>query len=302
MKQTANDYTTDELICACIAHQIEDGEVVAQGIATPLVAAGYILAKLTHAPNIVFASAIGNVVCSDWHPLSLSRIEETWLGRALRLLSFTQISSEVLPTLQPKEFFRPAQMDAHGNFNNVVIGDYHQPHLRLPGCGGIADVTNYSARIYLYVPRHERRVFVEQLDFCSGVGRLVGESEGERRERGITSPGPRYLVSDLGQFDFATGRLRLTSCHPGVTVEEIQAKTGFPLEIAPELQETMPPTEEEVRLLREEIDPLGVRRLECLTGKTRWLALREIIEQEKVGPLGFEYTSEKSQDRIRERP
>lgn len=259
-------YTTDELICACIAHQIEDGEVVAQGIATPLVAAGYILAKLTHAPHVVFVSTIGNVVCDACGPLSLSRIEETWLGRTLRLLSFTELSCELLPTLQPKEFFRPAQIDARGNFNNVVIGDYYRPHLRLPGCGGIADVTNYSARIYLYVPRHERRVFVEKLDFRSGA---------------IPSPGPRYLVSDLGQFDFANGRLRLVSCHPGVTVEEVQAKTGFPLEIAPDLKETMPPTEEEIRLLREKIDPLGIRKLECLTGQARRQALREIVKREK---------------------
>jgi acyl CoA:acetate/3-ketoacid CoA transferase beta subunit len=289
MEQTAGNYTTDELICACIARQIEDGEAVAQGIATPLVAAGYILAKLTHAPNIAFASTIGNTICSDWCPLSLSRIEETWLGRALRLLSFAEISGEVLPTLQPKEFFRPAQVDAYGNFNNVVIGDYSQPRLRLPGCGGIADVTNFSRRIYLYVPRHERRVFVEELDFRSGVGYLAGENKEERRARGITSPGPRYLVSDLGQFDFAHRRLRLVSRHPGVTVKEIQARTGFPLEIASDLEETVPPTEEEVRLLREEIDPLGVRKLECLTGQERRFALREIVKREKYPILNTQY-------------
>jgi acyl CoA:acetate/3-ketoacid CoA transferase beta subunit len=281
MEQAASDYTTDELICVCIARQIEDGEAVAQGIATPLVAAGYILAKLTHAPNIVFASAIGNAICNGWRPLSLSRIEGAWLGQAIRLLSFAEISGEVLPTLQPKEFFRPAQIDAHGNFNNVVIGDYYRPRLRLPGCGGIADVTNLSKRIYLYVPRHERWVFVEKLDFRSGVGHLASENREERRKRGITSPGPRYLVSDLGQFDFAQGRLRLVSCHSGVTAEEVRAKTGFPLEVASDLEETTPPTEEEVRFLREEIDPLGVRKLECLTGQARRLALREIIKREE---------------------
>jgi acyl CoA:acetate/3-ketoacid CoA transferase beta subunit len=286
LEQTTGDYTADELICTCIARQIEDGETVAQGIATPLVAAGYILARLTHAPSITFASTIGNAICSDWRPLSMSRIEETWLGRALRLLSFAEISCEFLPTLQPKEFFRPAQIDAYGNFNNVVIGDYYQPRLRLPGCGGIADVTNYSARIYLYVPRHERRVFVEKLDFRSGVGHpptpLFPPNRGDEGGwESITSPGPRYLVSDLGQFDFANGRLRLTSRHPGITLQEVQANTGFPLEVAPDLEETTPPTEEEVRLLREEIDPSGVRRLECLSGQARWLALWEIIKREK---------------------
>ncbi|MFB0535031.1 MAG: CoA-transferase subunit beta [Anaerolineae bacterium] len=319
------DYTVDELICVCIARQIEDGEVVAQGIATPLVAAGYILAKLTHAPNVALVSAIGNSICHDWAPLSVSHIEEIWLGRATHILSFAEIAGTVLPTLSPREFFRPAQVDPYGNFNNVVIGNYQPlrpfdgaqdrpfdgaqdrpgsgqalrpfdraqgsgqaPRLRLPGCGGIADVTVFSPGIYLYVPRHERRVFVERPDFISGVGFLSGEGEEERRQRGITSPGPRYLVSDLGQFDYVHGRMRLISRHPGVSVEEVQAQTGFPLEVVPDVTETPPPTQEQVRLLREEIDPLGVRRLECLSGKKRRVVLREIVELEEasewVGP------------------
>jgi glutaconate CoA-transferase subunit B len=276
------DYTIDELICACIARQIEDGELVAQGIATPLVAAGYILAKLTHAPNVAFVSAIGNSICCDWAPLSLSHIEELWLGRATHILSFAEIAGTVLPTFSPREFFRPAQVDPYGNFNNVVIGDYQAPRLRLPGCGGIADVTVFSPRIYLYVPRHGRRVFVERLDFRSGIGFLSGEGEEERRRRGIPSPGPHYLVSDLGQFDYAHGRMRLISCHPGVSVAEVQAQTGFPLEVAPDVTGTPPPTQEQVRLLREKIDPLGVRRLECLRGKERRAVLREIMEREEA--------------------
>jgi len=292
------DYTIDELVCVCIARQIEDGEVVAQGIATPLVAAGYFLAKLTHAPNVAFVSAIGNSICYDWAPLSLSRIEETWLGRATHVLSFADIAGTVLPTFSPREFFRPAQVDPYGNFNNVVIGDYQPlrpfdgaqgrlgsgqaPRLRLPGCGGIADVTAFSPRIYLYVPRHEGRVFVERPDFISGIGFLSGEGEEERRRRSITSPGPRYLVSDLGQFDYAHGRMRLISCHPGVSVAEVQAQTGFPLEVAPDVTETPPPTQEQIRLLREEIDPLGVRRLECLSGGKRRAVLREIVEREEA--------------------
>jgi glutaconate CoA-transferase subunit B len=276
------DYTIDELICTCIARQIEDGEVVAQGIATPLVAAGYLLAKMTHAPNVAFVSAIGNSICYHWAPLSLSHIEEIWLGRATHILSFAEITGTVLTTFSPREFFRPAQVDPYGNFNNVVIGDYQLPRLRLPGCGGIADVTAFSTRIYLYVPRHERRVFVEQLDFRSGIGFLGGEGKEERRRRGITSPGPRYLVSDLGQFDYAHGRMRLISRHPGVSVAEVQAQTGFPLEVAPDVTETPPPTQEQVRLLREGIDPLGVRRLECLSGEKRRAVLREIVEREET--------------------
>jgi glutaconate CoA-transferase subunit B len=97
------------------------------------------------------------------------------------------------------------------------------------------------------------------------------------REKGA---GPRYLVSDLGQFDFANGRMRLISYHPGVSVEQVQKKTGFPLEIAPDLIETPPPAAEELRLLREEIDPFSIRRLETLGGGARKRLLREILKRE----------------------
>jgi glutaconate CoA-transferase subunit B len=77
---------------------------------------------------------------------------------------------EILPQLNPKEFFRPAQVDRFGNFSSVVIGDYHVPKMRLPGSVGIPDVTNDSKTIYMYVPRYSPRVFVEKVDFVSGIG------------------------------------------------------------------------------------------------------------------------------------
>jgi acyl CoA:acetate/3-ketoacid CoA transferase beta subunit len=270
MTPVAADYTVDELISVCIARQVADGDVLAQGIATPLVMAGYLLAKHTHAPNVSLASAIGNALVDDASAVGLARVEELWLGRAAVTFGFAQAACELLPRFQPKEFFRPAQVDAAGNFNNVVIGaDYERPRMRLPGCGGIADVTVYYGEIYLYVPRHSRAVFVERVDFVSGLGR-----------------GVCYLVSDLGQFDFAGGRMRLIAHHPGVTVEKVRAKTGFPLEVAPDLRETEPPTVEEVRLLREVIDPLGIRRLETLSGAMRKRVLREILAREGLATPG----------------
>ena len=88
------------------------------------------------------------------------------------------------------------------------------------------------------------------------------------------------MLSDLGQFDFEGGQIRLTHLHPGVTVERVQAKTGFALQVADDLRETEPPSGDELRLLREEIDPLGIRRLEVLPGPARKSALREILLQE----------------------
>ncbi|MGD2252987.1 MAG: hypothetical protein PVF70_08755 [Anaerolineales bacterium] len=270
----SGDYTIDELVCVCIARQVHDGEVVAQGLATPLVAAGYLLAWHTHAPNVYFASAIGQSVCREGAPLGLERVEALWLDRAMMELGFVQAAADLLPTLCPKEFFRPAQVDAVGNFNNVAFGKhYRKPSLRLPGTGGIPDVTPLLADIYLYVPRHSRVTFVERVDYVSGMGHH------DARKRGA---GPRYLVSDLGQFDFMHGRLRLTHLHPGVELSRVKAKTGFAVEIAPDLATTGPPTEKQVRLLREEIDPLGIRRLEFMRGPERRRALRVALEQERA--------------------
>ena len=267
-------YTIDELICTCISRQIEDGEMVAQGIATPLVAAGYLLAKLTHAPNLTFISAIGQAVCRDWAPLGITTIEEMWISRGLISFGFVTGACDFLPRYGPKEFFRPGQVDAYGNFNNVFIGGtYERPRLRLPGCGGIADVTVFEEKVCLYVPRHGRHTFVEQLDFRSGLGHDPARTAG---------CGPRYLISNLGQFDFGgdNGRMRLLSLHSGVSRRRLQAKTGFDLAIAGNIPETEPPSALELQLLREEIDPLGVRTLETLGGAARRARVRQILQQE----------------------
>jgi len=272
------EFSPDEIMVVCIARQIQDGEVVVQGLATPLVAAAYLLARSTHAPHLYFASAIGQSICREPAPLGLTRVESLWLDRAMTTAGFVRVVADVLPSLRPKEFFRPAQIDPEGNFNNIAFGkDYlgegrQHPRMRLPGTGGIPDVTTFISETHLYVPRHSRLTFVPKLDVRSGLGHSADRKHGD---------GPRYLVSDLGQFDFASGHMRLTSYHPGTSIERIQSKTGFELEIAPSIQETPPPTAEEIRLLREEIDPLGIRRLESLSGAARRQLLHEIIAVEQ---------------------
>jgi acyl CoA:acetate/3-ketoacid CoA transferase beta subunit len=266
------NWTVDELICVCISRQVRDGDVLAQGLATPLVAAGYLLAWHSHAPHVYFASAIGQTVCQEGAPLGIADVESLWLDRAMTAFGFVQAAADLLPSVKPKEFFRPGQVDPDGNFNNIAIGkDYEKPRLRLPGTGGIPDVTTYMPETFLYVPRHSRVTFVSRLDHLSGLG---------HNEDRIRGGGPVYLISDLGQFDFAGGRMRLTTVHPGVSLDRIQAKTGFPLEIADPLGETEPPTHEELELLRNEIDPLGIRKLEMLSGHRRRSALRKALEEE----------------------
>ena len=267
------EYSIDELISVCISRQVQDGDVWAQGINTPLVSVGLILGKIRYAPRARFTSAIGQALVQDWGPLGIASIEDLWVGKGLIHLGFAAGAAEVLPKFQPKEFFRPAQVDQQGNMNNIAFGkDYHKPRMRLPGSGGIPDVTPQYDHSYLYVPRHSRVTFAQKIDFVSGMGHAP-----QRR----TGGGPRYLVSDMGQFDWKSGRMRLISVHPGVSVERVRRKTGFELAIAPELVETAPPELEDLRLLREEIDPLGTRKLETLGGAARKALLREILQLEK---------------------
>ena len=244
-----------------------------KGINTPLVSAGLILGKIRFAPSARFTSAIGQALVQDWGPLGISNIEDLWVGKGLIHLGFAAGAAEILPKFHPKEFFRPAQVDQAGNTNNIAFGkDYHRPRMRLPGSGGIPDVTPRYDHTFLYVPRHSRLTFAEKIDFISGIGHAP-----QRR----TGSGPRYLISDLGQFDWHEGRMRLTSVHPGVDVKRVQGKTGFELLIADDLCETKPPDAEDLRLLREEIDPLGTRKLETSGGAARKALLREILRRER---------------------
>ncbi|RCK76406.1 MAG: 3-oxoadipate CoA-transferase subunit B [Anaerolineae bacterium] len=269
--------TPDEIMVVCMARQIRDGDIVAQGIATPLVAAAYLLARHTHAPHLYFASANGQSICRDPAPLSISKIENLWLDKALTHVGFVRAAADILPTLKPKEFFRPAQVDRYGNFNNVALGkelltrENPKIRLRLPGTGGIPDVTSFISDIYLYVPRHSKVTFVEKIDLCSGLGHSPTRKRGQ---------GAVYLISDLGQFDFQDGTMRLISLHPGITIEQVQRHTGFSLNLAPDIRETPLPTDQELHLLRHQIDPLGIRRLELMSGAERREFLLQILEQE----------------------
>lgn len=165
------DFTPDEWMSVCISRQVEDGEVLAQGINTPLVMAGYILAKLTHAPNVQFASAIAQGICQTWSALSITYAEDFWLKESLMNVGFAVATADLLPTYTPKEFFRPAQIDSHGNFNNIAFKD----KLRLPGAGGIPDVTTHATPVYCMchviraLPLFQRWI----ISVAWGMGRVI---------------------------------------------------------------------------------------------------------------------------------
>jgi len=143
-----------------------------------------------------------------------------------------------------------------------VIGEYGKPKVRLPGGVAIADAMNLVKRLLIYVPRHEPRVFVKGVDFITGPGHL---EEGKWRSRmNMPSKGPHKVFTNLAilGFDEATGRMRLESVHPGVSVNEIQENTGFPLIIPEKIAETEMPTIEQIKLIREKLDPMNMRDLD----------------------------------------
>jgi glutaconate CoA-transferase subunit B len=153
-------------------------------------------------------------------------------------------------------FLGGAQIDAYGNLNSTMIGqDYARPKVRFPGSGGANDLASLCWRI-LVVTHHDRRRFVEKLDFLTTPGYLTGP--GAREAAGLPrGTGPYRVITNLAVlgYDDATKRMQVRSLHPGVELAQVQAATGFDLLTLEPLAVTPAPTEQELRLLHEEVDP-----------------------------------------------
>ena len=276
-------YTVAELMICAMAREIRDGEFLAQGIATHLPTSAYFLAKRTHAPHCWFLYSVGGSLSTRHGAVSLLGMEAMALESPLKRIGYAEIVCDLLPGLSFMEFSRPAQLDRYGNTNNVVIGPHAKPKLRLPGVGGIADFSPYeSHRAFLYVPNHERKILVERLDFLSGVGGLQGQSRAERARLGVTGRGTRRLVSNLGVFEFDADGMHTLSLHAGIDAEQVRAATGFPVDIPLAPAVTPAPSAAQLRLIREQIDPLEARELEFLSGAARLARIRAILASEEA--------------------
>jgi glutaconate CoA-transferase subunit B len=237
------------------------------------------LAKLTHAPNCMSLCPNGNTLMPGTRTLTLGQDEFETIPRAALWLDYVTINLVYMPTIfvggKPRwtEFMRPAQIDAYGATNNVCIGPYERPRVRLPGAAGIPDATPVARRVYYYVPRHTRQVFVPALDFCSGAGHPRPGADGQART--IT------VVTDLCVLSTsAGGKLRIDSLHPGVTQDEVHANTGFELERVDAPPVSTPLSDTQRELLERVVDPLGLRYLEALAGAARRDKLRELAARE----------------------
>ena len=157
-------------------------------------------------------------------------------------------------------FLGAAQIDRFGNINTTVIGSYEDPATRLPGSGGACEIA-INAREVFVIMRQSTRSFVERIDFRTSPGNLGGGDDAARlrREQGWLGRGPSVVVTDLGVYRFDdSGEMGLESIHPGATLEEVRATMGWEARVAEPLHTTEAPTAEELRIIREELDPRGV--------------------------------------------
>lgn len=248
----ATDYTLAELLICVASRLLEDNRAVFVGTGLPMVAA--MLAQRTHAPNILIIFEAGGVG-PQVPVLPVSVGDSPTFHRAVAASSMHDVMSAAQAGYIDYAFLGAAAMDAYGNLNTTVIGDWAHPKVRLPGSGGANDLGSFCWRT-LYVMRNQsRRTFVKRLDFVTTPGWLGGA--GHRERAGLPAGcGPYRVITQLGVygFDEETKRLMLLSIHPGVTVAEVQENSEFEIFIPPTVPTTAPPTAQERRILQE-IDP-----------------------------------------------
>ncbi|MCC6313852.1 MAG: CoA-transferase [Thermomicrobiales bacterium] len=224
-----------EQMAVAIARALRDGETVFHGVASPLPMVATLLAKRAHAPNLVYLSIAGGV---DAEPERLPRstVDPALLHGARAMVTLADLFDLSARGRLDVAFLSGVQIDGTGRINMSAIGPFARPKVRLPGGAGSALLMPTARRTMLWRTRHDRRVFVETLDFVTAAGNVD------------------RVVTPLCVFRREAGRLAVDSIHPGVTPEQIVAATGFPVEVGPETPLTEPPTADELALLRA-IDP-----------------------------------------------
>ena len=248
-----NGYQLDELMVVEASRYIGDGDTVMVGTGLPFAAA--FLAQKSHAPDMCYIVETGPIA-PQLLPTPTSVSDPRVMHRAVRVGSLLEALGGVLQRgLADVAFLGGAQIDQFANVNSTVIGDYRSPKVRFPGSGGANDLASHAHKI-LIITRHEKRRFPEHCDFITSPGYIDGP-EG-RKNVGLPVPYPDIVViTDLCvmAIDKSKGRLSVEKLMPGVTIEQVNENTSFEPGAAPEIVSVDPPTDHELRLLREEVDP-----------------------------------------------
>jgi len=236
------------------ARLLRDGDQVFVGVGIPNLACN--LARLTHAPNLQMIYEAG-VIGARPERLPLSIGDPTLVSGATSVCSMYEVFTLYLQRGNVDVgFLGGAQIDQFGNINATVIGDYFHPKVRLPGSGGSMEIAAWANRCYIITP-HQIRRFPARVDFHTSVGFLNGGDE--REKTGVRGKGPQAVVTNLGILTpDANGELILSALHPGCSVDQVKQNTGWPIKVSEELTVTEAPKSEELRILREELDPQGI--------------------------------------------
>lgn len=251
------DYTQSELLICLAARLIEDSTTAFIGTGIPMLAAA--LAQKMHAPNLVPIFEFGGTG-ARLQRLPLAVGDSRTFNKAVAAAGICEVMETAQRGFVEFGFLGGAQIDPYGNLNTTVIGPHDAPKVRLPGSGGANDVGSFCWRIIVIMP-HDKRRFVEKLDFMTTPGYLSGP--GAREAAGLPpGSGPYRVVTTLGIFGYhpESLRMQLLALNPGVSVEAVRQNTGFEILVAENLSENEPPTAEELRILREEVDPDGLYR------------------------------------------
>ena len=273
-------YTMDEFLAVALAREYDSSSICSVGSVSPLAMVSYLLAKRLHAPGLTLISLNGGFVDVESHPMSLTLAEPLDWQTAKAFWGGDDTYHWYYQTGRvTHEVITVAQVDVHGRTNNAWI-ESKGKRIRLPGQGGMADVANLHKNFVLYLTRHSPERFVDAVSFCTASRGLL--TDAARLQAGL-QPGKVRLISSLGVFelDFATQRFRLVSIHPGIALDEVRRQTGGEFLVADPLPTTPAPTAEQLRLIRREIDPFGIRRLEFVPSKSRLAMIESILDAEE---------------------
>jgi len=247
----SDGYSPTELLVCTAARMMTDNTTAFIGTGIPMLAAS--LAQRMHAPNLVTIFEFGGTG-AIFKTLPIAVGGESTFHRAIAAAGLCEVMEAAQRGFIEYGFIGGAQIDPYGNLNSTVIGEYYHPKVRLPGSGGGNDVGS-SCWQTIAIMRHDRRRFLEKIDFVTTPGYLSGP--GAREAAGLPpGTGPYRVVTNLAVLGYhpQSKRMLLLATQPGVTVEQVVENTGFELELADEISANPPPSAEELHILRTEVD------------------------------------------------
>ena len=264
---TRRNYEPIDQIVVSLSREIKDNESCYTGIAIPSAVIAVQLARRLHAPNLKFLYGGYWIspdldmdlfsIMTDVEEFKQSISKAEGFSKLIRMYQYWEGPMHTLSF----GVIRPAQIDKLGNVNNSLIGNPNNPKFRFPGGAAVGDIMNVCKRVLAYIPRHDKRTFVDKVDFITSRG----GSPKWRKEMGLSDfQGISIIVTDLAilEINQESGMIRVRSIHENSSIEEVQENTSFDLDIPVDIPTTNPPTEKELESLCNEVDPMSIRNFD----------------------------------------